>query len=162
MYQGGVGILVREEMQRHIKQIELLGRRILKIIPTSQNADDPITILSTYAPHMGYTLAEKKQHWDLSQETIKQIHTTNHCVWWADANGQLRNRDRTDPTINKIIGMNALGRTTEPRYGKNLRNICAHRDLVPMSAWRRQPRQTKHGPEDISTWAHPCGTIKDK
>jgi len=59
MYQGGVAILVHEELQRHIKQIERIGRRILKITLTNKNATMPITILATYAPHTGYTVEEK-------------------------------------------------------------------------------------------------------
>ena len=59
MYQGGVAILVHEELQHHIKQIERIDHRILKIIPTNKNATMPITILATYAPHAGYTVEEK-------------------------------------------------------------------------------------------------------
>ena len=59
MYQGGVAILVHEDLQRHIKQIERIDHRILKIILTSKNANAPITILTTYAPHMGYTVDER-------------------------------------------------------------------------------------------------------
>ena len=29
-----------------------------------------------------------------------------------------------------------------------------------MKTWRRQPRQTKHEPEDISTLVRPCGAVK--
>ena len=108
---------------------------------------------------MGYTV-EGKQHWNMAQETKKQIPTENLFVWCADANGKLRNRDRTDHMINKIIGMDTISGTTEPGNGKRIQDICARRDLIPMTTWRRQPRQTKHGPEGISTWAHPGGNVK--
>ena len=155
MYQGGVAILVHEDLQHRVKQTERIDRRILKIILTSKNATAPITVLATYAPHMGYTVGERKQHWILSQETIKQIPTTNLRIWCADANGQLGNRNRTHPNINKIIGMITIERTTEPGNGKRLQDICAQHSLIPMTTWRRQPRQTKHEPEDISTWGAP-------
>ena len=29
-----------------------------------------------------------------------------------------------------------------------------------MTTWKRQPKQTKHEPEDISTWIHPCRTVR--
>ena len=56
--------------------------------------------------------------------------------------------------------MNTIGRTTEKGNGKRLRDICAHNDLIPMAKWRRQPSQTKHEPEDISTLVQPCGAVK--
>ena len=85
---------------------------------------------------------------------------TNLRVWCADANGKLGNRRRDDPKLNKIIGMNTMARTTEPGNGKRLQDICIQRDLIPMNAWKRQHKQTKHEPGDISTWIHPCGKIK--
>ena len=160
MYKGGVAILVSEDLQRHIKQIERIGRRIPKIILTGKNATDPNTILATYAPHMGYAVEEQKQHWGLVRETIKQIPTAILCVRCADSNGQLGNRDRTDHRLNKIIGMNTIARTTEQGNGKRLKDICAHHDMIPMAPWRRQPRQTKREHEDISTCVHLCGAVK--
>ena len=56
MCHGGVAILVHEELHRHIKKIERVGRRILKITLTSKKATTPITTLETYAPQSGYTV----------------------------------------------------------------------------------------------------------
>ena len=109
---------------------------------------------------MSYTVDEVKQHWGLAQETIKQIPTASLCIWCANANGQLGNRNSTIAELNKIICMNAIAKTTEPGNGKRLQDICAQNDLIPMTTWRTQPRQTKREAEDISTWVHPCGTIK--
>ena len=86
------------------------------------------------------------------QETIKEIPTTNPCIWCADANGKLGNRDREGVELTKIIGMCTFSRTTEPGHGKHLQKICAQRELIPMKTWRRQPRQTRNGNTEISTW----------
>ena len=59
MYQGSVAILVQEELQRHLKQIERIDHRILKVILTRKDANAPVAILATYAPHMGYTVEGK-------------------------------------------------------------------------------------------------------
>ena len=85
---------------------------------------------------------------------------TNLCVWCADANGQLGSRKRENPKLNKIIGMNNMARTTEPGNGKRVQDLCIQRDLIPMTTWKRQPKQTKHEPGDISTRVHPCVTIR--
>ena len=55
MYQGGVAILVHEELQHHIKQIERIGHMSLKVILTSKNANAPVAILATHA-HIWDTL----------------------------------------------------------------------------------------------------------
>ena len=55
--------------------------------------------------------------------------------------------------------MNTIARTTEPGNGKKLQDICIQHDLIPMTKWKRQPKQTKREPEDIFTWIHPCGII---
>jgi len=61
MYQVGVAILVHENLQHHIKQIERIVSRVMKIILARKNATAPITILATYAPHMGCTVEEKNK-----------------------------------------------------------------------------------------------------
>ena len=141
------------------KQIRGIGHRVLKVILTSKNANAPINP-SNLSAQMGYTVDERKQHWNIAQDKIKQIPTTNLRIWCADANGKLCNRSRTDPNVNKIIGTNTIARTTERGKGKRLQDICTKYSLVPMTTWRRQPRQTKHEPEDISTCVHPCAATK--
>ena len=59
MYEGGVAIIVREDLQRRVTQIERVGNQILTIILTNKNAVAPVITLATYAPHMGYTVDEK-------------------------------------------------------------------------------------------------------
>ena len=111
---------------------------------------------------MGYTSDGEQQHWNIAQETIKKIPTTNLCVCCADANGQLGNRDRTDHGPRKIIGVNTIEREKETGGGKQLQDICVKHDLIPMTTWRRQPKQTKHEPEDISTRVRPFGKPKEE
>ena len=125
-----------------------------------QNAVSHIAALSTYAPHNGYTVGERNQHWKLAQETIEEIPTTNLSIWRADANGEIGNRNRNGANINKIIGIDTMARTAEPGNGGHMQNICKKHEHTPMNTWRWQPKTTKQGPMDISTWIHPAGTIK--
>lgn len=50
---------MREDTQRHIKQIERVGRRIQKIILSAENAVAPIAVLAAFAPRNGYTVGER-------------------------------------------------------------------------------------------------------
>ena len=131
MCQGGVAILVFGDMQRHIKEIARIGRRILKIIFSAKNAVAPIAVLAAYAPHNGYTLGRRTQHWKLSKETIEQIQTTNLCTWRADANAPIGNRRRNDSIINKIIGMGDMARIAEPGSGRQLQKYAQRTNSPP-------------------------------
>ena len=73
---------------------------------------------------------------------MKTIPKTHLRIWRTDANGQLGNRDRNNTSINKIIGMNTMARTTEPGNGNALQKICINHEMIPMNTWRRNP-QTK-------------------
>ena len=73
MYKGGVAILEHARTQHHIKQIERVGHRILKIMLSTKNAVAPIAVLATYAPHSGYTVGGSTRRWNLAQETIEQM-----------------------------------------------------------------------------------------
>ena len=101
MCHGGVAVLVREGMRHHIKQVELIGRRVLITTLANKNETTPIDALETYAPRTGYALADKKQHWRISQETIKRIKTTTLFVWRADASRKLGNRTPDDAKLKK-------------------------------------------------------------
>ena len=55
----------------------------------SEKATTPITILTTYAPHKGYSAKERKQHWGIVEETIQLIPKIHMLIWNTDANGKL-------------------------------------------------------------------------
>ena len=63
MYQGGVVILIHENLQHRIKQIGRIGRRVLEIILRNKNGAAPVIFLATYAPLSGRTVDEKRKHW---------------------------------------------------------------------------------------------------
>ena len=101
MYQGGVAILVRGEMQDHIEQIERIGRMILEIISSAKNAVSPIAALAAYAPRIGYTVGAGDQHMTLARETIGGIPATDLRILRADANGQLGRAKETTQASTK-------------------------------------------------------------
>ena len=101
MYQGGVAILIHTDMQQHIHQITRGDRRILKITLKSNRSSIPITIISSYAPHKGYKNETRNPQWAKLEQTIEDIPQIHLCIWGADANGQIGNRNKTTPEANK-------------------------------------------------------------
>lgn len=120
MYQGGVAIIIHADMQQHIHQITRINHRILKITLKSQRPSIPITLITSYAPHKGYKHEIRNLHWETLEQVISEIPHNQLCIWGADANGQLGNRKKTKPELNKIIGMNTMVENTEKGNGKAL------------------------------------------
>ena len=54
-----------------------------------EKAIKAITLLTTYAPHKGYTAKERKQHFDQVGQAIQQIPKSHMAIWCTDSNGQL-------------------------------------------------------------------------
>ena len=75
----------------------------------------------------------------------------------SDANGELGNKDRNEPELNKIIG--TIARTDGPGKGKLTQRICQEQ-MIPMNTWMRQPKNTTAGKHDIHMdqtrrWSNP-------
>ena len=102
----------------------------------SDNATTPITILTTYAPHKGYTATERKQHWDKVEDTIQLIPKRHMLIWNTDANGQL-GRTNQEQQHAHIIGPYANGGETEKGNGQRLYNACKTHNMIPMNTWKR-------------------------
>jgi len=60
MSEGGVAILIHENIAPHITHIHRISRRTVKITLQSKNSHTPVTIINTYAPHQGKTNSNKK------------------------------------------------------------------------------------------------------
>ena len=84
MSQGGVAILIHEDMQRSIHQIARVDRRIMKVTLKTQKGDIQITIIVTYAPRKKYARETRHKHWtqvdQLIQTSLKRI-----CAFGARA-----------------------------------------------------------------------------
>merc|ERR1712112_406205 len=104
----------------------------------------PMTILATYAPRKGYSHEARKQQWAAIQQELEEIPTTYLTIWGDDANGQLGNRKKQNPQLNKTIGMHTNMETTEEGNGKSLETLCMKHQMIPMNTWRGNPGQTKH------------------
>ena len=75
----------------------------------------------------------------------------------ADANGQLGNRNRSQPELLKKIGMDTSSTYAEKGNGEALRKLCLAYEMVPMNTWRRNPGQTMHDHIEAATWTSPDG-----
>ena len=87
----------------HISTIKRIARRIRTIALQDDEALTPLTILTAYDPHKGYTSLERKQQWGKVEQIIRQIPKCHMLIWCTDANGQL-GRINQDPRYTHIIG----------------------------------------------------------
>jgi len=124
-----------------------------------KNALTPITILTTYAPHKGYSAQERKKHWDQVDNTIQQIPKRHMTIWCTDSNGQL-GKDNQDNKNKHIIGPYTNAKETEKGNGQRLYNTCKTYNLIPMNTWKR-PNLTKEEKQYIKNPAQP-GTTEQK
>jgi len=99
LHQGGVATLIHQDITPpYISTIKRVDRRITTVALQSEKATTPITILTTYAPHKGYSAKERKQHWDNVEETIQLIPKSHMLIWNTDANGQLGRQNKKNKT----------------------------------------------------------------
>ena len=135
---GGVATLLRQDLTPYISTIKRIDRRIMTVTLQDSKALTPITILTTYAPHKGYTATERKQHRDKVDETIQQIPKSHTPIWRTDANGQLSDR-KPGPQYKHIVGPYTNIKETEKGNGQRLYNACKTNNLIPVNTWKRPP-----------------------
>jgi len=108
----------------------------------SDKATTPITILTTYAPHKGYTATDRKQHWDKVENAIQQIPKSHMLIWNTDANGELGKQNQEQQHAN-IIGPYTHRKETEKGNGQRLYNTCKTHNTIPMNTWKRPQLNTQ-------------------
>ena len=101
-----------------------------------KNALTPITILTTYAPHKGYSAQEREKQRGQVDNAIQQIPKRHMTIWRTDSNGQL-GKDDQDNKNKHIIGPYTNAKETEKGNGQRLYNTCKTYNLIPMNTWKR-------------------------
>ena len=88
-----------------------------------KNALTPITILTTYAPHKGYSAQEREKQRGQVDNAIQQIPKRHMTIWRTDSNGQL-GKDDQDNKNKHIIGPYTNAEETEKGNAQMLYNTC--------------------------------------
>jgi len=70
---GGVAILIKQEWSNNIQSIDRYSNRCIKITIETGIGNKKRHILNTYAPHMGYSRAERDEYWQQVKKIIQEI-----------------------------------------------------------------------------------------
>jgi len=119
-----VAILIHQDIETFTRQIQRVDRRALLLTLHGGAKDTPITVITTYAPHTGYSQKDKKDHWGKVQGTINVIPKKHRAIWRADANGQHGPSEKHLNTYEKIIGPHVNATELEAGNGKSLEKVC--------------------------------------
>ena len=125
---AGVAIAIKNSLIPNVKGIYKTNGRIMEIRIKTGNSIKNISILNTYAPHVGYPAETIKQYWDMVNAYISLIPNNLIRLWCTDNNGQLSKTD------NNNIGPWALGGKLENLSSVNLAECCDRYDWVASSA----------------------------
>ena len=86
-----------------------------------------LSVLDTYAPHMGYKFDQIHQYFGTINTYINTTRGGLIEIWRADNNGQI-SKDPDLPS-NNLSGKWAIANKAERRNGHNLQECCIRRDL---------------------------------
>ena len=136
---GGVAIIVHEQIAKHIIHINRISHRIMTITLHSIDTHTPVTIISPYAPHKGIPKIEQKEHWEQTQETIKNIPKKHIIIRCTDANGQIGKINTEETYPRRIIGRYTINPEAEKGNGKHISKICYQENMIPVNTWKRAP-----------------------
>ena len=68
---GGVGILIREELEKEIVEVKRITNRIIKIELILEG--NLMHVISAYTPQGGKTQEEKEEFWEMMDDSIVNI-----------------------------------------------------------------------------------------
>ena len=148
MAEGGVAILIHEDLEQHITHIHRINHRIMKITMHSEESHTPVTIINTYAPHQGKTKTEQQEHWKMVQQTLKTTPRKHLTIWCADANGQIGKITQEEEKPRRIFGPYVKQEKAEKGNGRAISYICYQENMIPMNTWKKAPL-TKEEKETI-------------
>ena len=98
-FNGGVAFIVHNQTIPHIVHINRINGRLMEIqFKTGDNIPN-ISILNSYAPHMGYNSIEINKYWNDINNYLNIISTDLVKIWCADNNGQLSRNDTNQTNI---------------------------------------------------------------
>jgi len=119
---GGVGILIREELEKEIVEVKRISTRIIEIkLILGGNL---IHVISAYAPQGGKTQEEKEEFWGMMDDSIGNIPKNEILVIGGDLNGHV-GRDRNG--FEDVMGIDGYGERNVD--GENILEICQSRQL---------------------------------
>jgi len=133
----------------------------MKITMGAGISNKKLHILNTYAPHMGYSRAERDEYWRQTKQILQEIPQNDLLIWAADNNGKIARTDqetRDGDTIpkNAHIGQWHYAQETKRGNGQELVNMMNKFCLAATN--RIHPPKNKQK-EKLITWTSGDGKI---
>ena len=66
-------------------------------------------ILNTYAPHMGYSRAERAEYWRQTKQILEEIPNNDLLIWTTDNNGEIAKPEGSSGGENNISSIANIG-----------------------------------------------------
>ena len=93
---GGTAIIIHHTLTQHIQKIIRVSGRIMEIRLKTGLGNKILSILNTYAPHMGYQTEQINTYWTTLNQYIDSIPNTHIRMWCTDNNGQITKPTNTN------------------------------------------------------------------
>ena len=147
---GGTAIIIRQTLIQHIQKVIRINGRIMEIRLKTGLKNQTLSILNTYAPHMGYQNEQINAYWATLNQYIDAIPNTYIRIWCTDNNGQISKPSNS----NNNIGPWTLTNKTDKGNGGKLITTCTKHDYICANAHRI--------PKTITKRILPHGTAQHK
>ena len=118
--------MIKKTLPPFVKGIYRADGRIVEIRLKTGDPIKNISILNTYAPHIGYPTDTMKEYWEYIAAYTSLIPNNLVKIWRTDNNGQLSQNETNKKYIGKWTMGNRLGNINSQNLSKN----CGNNELV--------------------------------
>ena len=119
---GGVGILVKTEMEGNIQQVERHSDRIITV--KTVWGGSIYHVFSVYAPQAGRSISEKLEFWEKLEDIVSNIPERDGVVIAGDLNGHIGSDARG---FEEVMGRHGYGTIDDD--GLRILNFCKNQNL---------------------------------
>ena len=137
----GAEIAISASAHKCIAQITRKRSKVMRLTLRRKQANIPIQIQPTYAPHSGRAVGGRKQNRQEVKEITNKTWKRGTIICCADANGQRGRKDEegkpTTATPNKTL-LRHITEQQRPKKGNGaqLRRTCYHQKMITMTTWK--------------------------
>lgn len=87
--EGGVAVLIHEDIEQHIIHIRRINHRIVKITLRSEESNTPCNNTKLICATPRKTKTKQQEHWKEVHGTLRNVPTEQFAIWFADANRRI-------------------------------------------------------------------------
>ncbi|XP_047253765.1 uncharacterized protein LOC124887886 [Capsicum annuum] len=91
-HRNGVGFIVDEELREHVVEVKSVSNRLMSIKLVFGGST--INVISAYAPQIGLDEEERKEFWEVLDEVVRSIPSTEKLFLGGYFNGHIGSLSR--------------------------------------------------------------------